>query len=152
MEAFESDPPREPLALCVAPALEPLIALGEFDRAERLLDGFEGKARELDRVSALATGARCRGLLLAARGDLRGAQAALERALAQHVRIEMPFELGRTLLVDGQTRRRRRQKRAVRESLARALALFEPMGGRLWAQRARRACPARTTLDAHPTS
>jgi DNA-binding CsgD family transcriptional regulator len=136
-EAFESDRLREPPALCLAPALEALIALGELERAERLLDRFERRARELDRVPALATGARCRGLLLAARGDLRGAQAALERALAEHARIEMPFELARTLLVEGQIRRRRKQKRAARESLDRALALFEPMGARLWAQRTR---------------
>jgi DNA-binding CsgD family transcriptional regulator len=118
-------------------ALEALIALGELDRAERLLDEFERRARELGRVVALAAGARCRALLLAARGDLSGAHEAIERALAEHARTDLPFERARTLLLQGQLHRRRRQKRATRESLEQALALFEPMGAERWAQLAR---------------
>jgi DNA-binding CsgD family transcriptional regulator len=83
------------------------------------------------------TGERCQALLLAARGDMRGADEAMERALGEHARIEMPFELARTLLVQGQIRRRRKQKRASRAAFERALALFETMGAELWASRAR---------------
>jgi DNA-binding CsgD family transcriptional regulator len=119
-------------------ALEALIALGHVGRAERLLDSFESRAQALDRVWALATAGRCRGLLLAARGDLGGAEEALQRALASHERADdMPFERARTLLVQGQIRRRRRQKRAARESLEQALALFEELDTPLWAERAR---------------
>jgi DNA-binding CsgD family transcriptional regulator len=125
------------MAMVVPHALEALIALGELDRAERLLDAFERKARELDRVAALAAGARSRALLLAARGDLRGAHEAIGRALAEHARTDTPFEHARTLLVQGQLHRRRRQKRATREALEQALALFEPMGAERWAQRTR---------------
>ena len=85
----------------------------------------------------LATAARCRGLLAAARGDLDGAQAALERALVEHERLELEFSLARTLLAQGHVRRRRREKRLARDALERALALFEQMGARLWAERAR---------------
>ena len=102
-----------------------------------MLEIFEARARDLDRPWGLATAGRCRGLLAAARGDLDGAQAALERALAAHGRLEMPFELARTLLVQGRVRRRGRHKRAAGESLERALALFETMGAPLWAERAR---------------
>jgi hypothetical protein len=49
-------------------AIEALIEVGHLDRAEALIDGFEHRGRELDRAWALATGGRCRGLLLAARG------------------------------------------------------------------------------------
>jgi DNA-binding NarL/FixJ family response regulator len=136
-EALEADGIGEPLAMLVPHALEALIALDELDRAERLLDDFERAARDLGRVAALAAGARCRGLLLAARGDLAGAHAAVERALAEYARTDMTFERARTLLVQGQLHRRRRQKRATRESLEQALALLEPMGAALWAQRAR---------------
>jgi DNA-binding CsgD family transcriptional regulator len=136
-EAFEANGIGEPLAMSVPHAVEALIGLGELDRAERLLDDFERKASELDRVVALTAGARCRALLLAARGDLRGAHEAIERALAEHARTDLPFERARTLLVQGQLHRRRRQKRATRESLEQALALFEPMGAERWAQRAR---------------
>ena len=118
-------------------AFEALVALGELDRASRLLERFEARGRELDRTWVLASAARCRGLLLAARGDLDGALTALEQALAEHERLELKFALARTLLAQGQVRRRRREKRLARDSLERALALFEQMGARLWAERAR---------------
>jgi DNA-binding CsgD family transcriptional regulator len=121
----------------VADALEALIVLGELDRADRLIERYEQRGQELERPWVLATAARCRGLSLAARGDLDGAQAALERALAEHGRLELEFSLARTLLAQGHVRRRRREKRLARDSLGRALALFEAMGARLWAERAR---------------
>jgi DNA-binding CsgD family transcriptional regulator len=48
----------------------------------------------------------------------------------------MPFELGRTLLAQGQLRRRAKQKRAARESLQEALQIFGRLGASLWAERA----------------
>ena len=48
--------------------------------------------------------ARCRALLLAARGELADAHAATERALAEHERLTAPLERGRTLLVQGPDR------------------------------------------------
>ncbi|HEY3772732.1 MAG TPA: AAA family ATPase [Solirubrobacteraceae bacterium] len=136
-EALELEGIGEPTLVFLPIALEALIGLGELDRAERLLDDFEARARVLDRVWALATAARCRGVLLAERGDLTGAQAALDRALAADDRQSMPFELARTLLVQGQVRRRARARRLARRSLERALELFEGMGATIWAQRAR---------------
>ena len=127
----------EPLPFCVPTAVEALAGLGRLDEAEELLAGFEAAAQRLDRASALAAGGRARALLLAERGDLAGAQEALEIALAEHARVEMPLELARTLLVQGQIQRRRRQKRATRDSLEQALALFEAAGAALWARRTR---------------
>jgi DNA-binding CsgD family transcriptional regulator len=118
-------------------ALEALIAVGRLDRAESLLDTFERRGRELDRAWALATGGRCRGLLLAARGDVAGAVPALERALREHERLEMPFELARTLLVKGVVERRARRRARAKESFERALETFERLGAKLWAERAR---------------
>ncbi len=60
---------------------------------------------------SLATGARCRGLLLAAHGSLDAAERSFEDALAEHERLPMPFELGRTLLALGLLQRR--QERAA---------------------------------------
>jgi DNA-binding CsgD family transcriptional regulator len=117
--------------------VEALITIGELDEAEALLDWVEERALRLDRAWALATGHRGRGLLAAARGDLAGALAAFERALAEHERVPQRFELAGTLLALGQTQRRAKQKRAARESLEAAAAIFEQLGARLWTERAR---------------
>ncbi len=85
----------------------------------------------------LAVGARCRGLLEAARGDLDGAAAALERSLHEHERLPMPFERARTLLATGRVRHRRKEKRLAGDALAEALRLFEELGSPLWAEQAR---------------
>jgi DNA-binding CsgD family transcriptional regulator len=124
------------LALYLPDELEALIALGELDQAEQWLLPLEQRGQELGRVWALATSARCRGLLLAARGDLEAAADSLDRALAHHQQLEMPFELGRTLLVKGQIQRRRRQKRNAKESLERAKRLFDQLETPLWSAKA----------------
>ena len=51
--------------------IEALIALGRLDEARLRLERFEERGGTLDRAWALATGARCRGLLAAARGRCR---------------------------------------------------------------------------------
>ena len=135
-ERLEEDGLGEPTWVFVPEAVEALVGLEELDRADRLLADWERRAEELDRILALATGARCRALLLAARGDLDGAAQALERSLEQCARMEIPFERARTLLVQGQVRRRVRLKRAARDSLEEALALFERIGARVWSERA----------------
>jgi DNA-binding CsgD family transcriptional regulator len=128
----------EPTTVFFVPdAIEALIALGQLDRAERLLEVFESRSRELDRAWTLATGARCRGLLQAARGDLTAAEAAFNLALSEHDRLEMPFERGRTLLCLGRVKRRAKQRKAARETLGGALEIFERVGASLWAERAR---------------
>ncbi|MGB0092043.1 MAG: helix-turn-helix transcriptional regulator, partial [Solirubrobacteraceae bacterium] len=47
------------------------------------------------------------------------------------------FERARTLLVLGRIRRRRGERRAARESLALAIEIFDELGTRPWAERAR---------------
>jgi DNA-binding NarL/FixJ family response regulator len=117
--------------------VEALVALGELQRAERLLEILEAHGRSSGLAWPLATAARCRGLLLAAQGELDGALRALGEALTHHAGLEMPLELARTLLVYGQIQRRQKRKRAARDSLAQALDLFERSGAALWAKRAR---------------
>jgi DNA-binding CsgD family transcriptional regulator len=70
--------------------------------------------------------------VLAGLGDLDGALAELERSMAEHDRLGWPFERARTLLALGVVRRRGRQKRAARQALVQALALFDGLGARLW--------------------
>lgn len=115
--------------------IEALIALGDLERARSLIGMLDDRGRVLDRAWALAAAARCQSLLAAARGDLTAALESLEHALAQHERMSMPLELGRTLLVRGQLERRARQKAKASRSLHEALAIFERVGARLWASR-----------------
>ena len=114
-----------------------MIGLGDLDRAEGLVERVEGWGHATGRAWTLATAARCRALLLAARGDTDGAVQALEKALGHHQHLAMPFELGRTLLVMGQVQRRAKRKRAARQHLQRALEIFESLPAPLWAERAR---------------
>jgi len=117
--------------------IEALVALGDLARAEDLVAWMDEVAGATQRAWTVATGARSRALVEAARNDLVGADATLERALAAHERLPMPLELGRTLLTRGIVQRRMKRRAVARETLERALALFEGRGATLWAERAR---------------
>ena len=117
--------------------VEALASLGRIEEAERRLAFIEGHAVRLDRGYALATAARCRGILAAAAGDREAALEAFARALAQHDRDPNAFDRARTLLPLGATQRAAKQKRAARETLTEAFASFEELGAPLWAVRAR---------------
>ena len=82
-------------------------------------------------------GARGRGHMLSARGDLDGAQRAVEHAMTHHQRLPMPFETARTQLLLGQLQRRRRRRQDAAASLRAAVDTFERLGTPLWAARAR---------------
>ena len=133
----EMGSPEPGIIPCLPDAIEALVSLGRLEEAEALLDRLERQGRSLDRPWATATAGRGRGLLDAARGDLPAARSALERALVAHERVPQPFELARTLLVQGEVERRAKQKRAARSALEQALGLFQTLGAPLWARRAR---------------
>jgi DNA-binding NarL/FixJ family response regulator len=116
-------------------AVEALIAVGELERARSYLDAYETHAERLGSPYARAGAARCRGLLLAADGDAPGALAAFERSLADAAAF--PLERGRTQLCLGMVQRRAQQRKAARDALEQALAIFEELGARLWAEKAR---------------
>jgi DNA-binding CsgD family transcriptional regulator len=122
---------------CIPDQIEALISLGRRDEAGSMLDRLTEQGRAMGRPWALAAAARCRGLLMAASGDIQGARTELEETLAAHGDTQPPFELGRTLLAKGQVERRGKQKRIARSSLDRALRVFESLGAPLWAERAR---------------
>jgi DNA-binding CsgD family transcriptional regulator len=126
---------------CVIPvhadAVEARIGSGDVEGAEGLLMELEKLGRSSGRPWALATAARCRGMLLVSRGDAEAAEPAFDRAIAEHERVGQPLELGRTLLAKGEAQRRARQRSAARESIGGALAIFEDLGAAVWAERAR---------------
>jgi len=120
-----------------ADAIETLIALGELEQARAYLDPYELHAKRLGSPFVKECVLRCRGLLAAAEGDLERAFEAFESALSEHPEPSWPFERGRTLLCLGTMRRQGQQKKAAREALEQALAIFEELGARLWAEKAR---------------
>lgn len=86
-------------------AIEALTSLEHVAEAEVLVDALETHGADRDRPWMLAVGARGRAAVLAARGDLAAALRALERAMAHHQRLPMPFEQARTQLLLGQLQR-----------------------------------------------
>jgi DNA-binding CsgD family transcriptional regulator len=129
---------NEPSLFPVWPnAIEALIGVGEHDLAARYLDLFRERALHCDCPWALATAARCQGLLLLAEGDTDGSLAACDQALHEHRRTPGAFERCRTLLTLGSAQRRARRLRDARETLGQALASFDELGAPLWADKAR---------------
>lgn len=100
--------------------------------AEAALADFSRQAQRTGRTWALATAARCRGLL--ASDEEFGRH--FEEALAWHDRTPTPFETARTELSYGQRLRRAGLRRKSRDLLRAALATFEQLGATPWARRA----------------
>ena len=128
---------REPVLARPPDEIEALIALGEHDRAERLIDDLASQGEYLERTWAQATAARGRGLILGARGDLDGALVAFAEALGHHETLGYPFAKARTQLVQGEVLRRARRRKDAGTSMQAALDGFEALGATLWATRAR---------------
>jgi DNA-binding CsgD family transcriptional regulator len=127
----------EPLFRFHGDAIETLLVLGHTEEATALLAELEEQGTALQRVWALAVASRCRALLSAAAGEIERAYDELDRAFELHDRLGEPFERGRAFLALGTIQRRARKKRAARESLERALAVFEELGAVLWSEKAR---------------
>lgn len=123
-------------ALCrVLPdAIEALIAVGQLADAEKLASRLESHGTNRGRPWAAAAGARCRALLYAAMEDLTQAQAGLERALDNAGRLGQPLEQARSLLALGIVQRRQKKKKDARQTLERALGIFEALGARRWSE------------------
>lgn len=128
---------NDPTAPIWADAIETLTGLDDRERAREYLEHYERNSRRLASPWAVASAARCHGLLAAGEGEAEAAFEAYERALAELQGHPAPFERGRTLLCLGSARRQARQKRLARDALERALAIFDELGARLWADKAR---------------
>ena len=134
--ACRSSGVNDPTLTLWADAIETLVALGEVEQARDYLGSYEENARRLGSPWSLAAAARCRGLLDAADGDVKGAYTAFEQAFGELEEHPYPLERGRTLLCLGTVRRQAQEKRAARQALEQALATFEELGAPLWAEKA----------------
>lgn len=138
LQAAERVACREPgIHRMHANAAEAAVALDDLERAGQIGDFLEEHGKRTNHRWSLATGARVRALVTAARGDLDGALAAVEQAMERHEQLAMPFERARTLLVKGVIERRARRRGQAKLSFEQALEIFEHIGARLWAERAR---------------
>ncbi|WP_036437811.1 AAA family ATPase [Mycobacterium sp. URHB0044] len=118
-------------------AVESMIAMGHISEAGPLIDALEGNGHRLDRPWALAVGARCRSMWLAAQGEVEAAVSMAQQAMVAHDRLPMPFERARTQLLLGRLQRSQGLKEDAVDTLVEALRAFEHMGTPLWATRAR---------------
>ena len=118
--------------------LEALITAGRIEEAKRPLAEMKSLGERLDRPRLLCVTRRAEAMLAARRGDQDTAETLLEEALEIHERLPVPLERGRTLLALGMTHRRAKHRRAARDWLREAEALFDDIGAKIWRDRARR--------------
>jgi len=132
---------NEWVAETLADDVASLVAVGRLEDAGRALDELREVRASLpnDWSTSDAVAARAQGILAAARGDLDEAIQSLEqsRELIESLQAPWPYELARTLLALGQAQRRARQRASARATLERALAIFEQLPSRLWADQTR---------------
>jgi DNA-binding CsgD family transcriptional regulator len=127
----------EPSYRFPADLAESLIAVGRADEAEPIVTWLAERGHALGRGWAIGAAARCRGLVLAANGNLSAAVEELGHAVQAHRPIGIPLELGRTLLARGRIARQATRKRDAREALEEAVQIFEDLPAPLWAAKAR---------------
>jgi DNA-binding CsgD family transcriptional regulator len=124
----------EPGVVWWAPDLiEAYTRSGRSSDAENALAAFELQAKRTQRNWALATAARCRGLLA---GD-DAFEDEFAEALRLHDRTPTPFERARTELSFGERLRRAKRPLDARHPLRVALETFERLGAEPWAEVAR---------------
>jgi DNA-binding CsgD family transcriptional regulator len=134
VERLERALQSQPALLQSAPDLiEAYVRAGRREDAARALERFEAEGARTGALWARAAAARCRALM-AGDADMR---ARFDEAVALHEPLPMPFERARTLLVYGERLRRAKQRAEARGPLQEALEVFERLGARPWAERAR---------------
>jgi DNA-binding CsgD family transcriptional regulator len=117
-------------------ALEAQLALGRIEDAEATIALVEEKGKLAARTWHEVVAARGRALAAAVRGDVDAAVGLAAGAVEACARLPQPFELGRTLLVQGSIERRAKRRAAAREALRAALDTFDALGAPLWAEKA----------------
>lgn len=114
-----------------------LASLRRFDEATTLADFAEAIALDRGRRSAIVAAVRARAALEAARGHDDLARAAFERAEGELAGLAMPFAAASLRLAYGRFLRRKGERRASATQLTQALATFDALGARPFAERAK---------------
>ena len=127
----------DPTAFVWADTIEALIEAGDIARARHVFAQWVQRADQQGGPWALATTSRCRALLAAVDRNFAAAERSFSESLASLDGFSYPLERARTLLCLGSVSRQAQQRAAAREALEQALRMFEELGGRLWADKAR---------------
>jgi DNA-binding CsgD family transcriptional regulator len=131
---------RNPTPIQFQPDLvEALLGAGRVEEAVEVAALLDERSRAVGHAWSLAAAHRCRGLVLAARGENDAALEELSEAvlLSGNIGEERPLEHARALLAHGSVLRRARKRRDAREALERAAEIFDGHGARPWAESAR---------------
>lgn len=129
---------RNPGVFPAAPGLiEALAGSGRIAEAEQELGEVEAAAREQSHPWALAAAARCRGLLLLARGDGSGAAEVLLEARERYRQLGLRLDETRTLAAAGTAQRLAGRRRGARESLELSASTFDQLDAEGFAVRTR---------------
>jgi DNA-binding CsgD family transcriptional regulator len=114
---------------------EALARAGKYDRCTKILSWLDQRAEASGLAYPRAAACRAQGILAA---DPDEAQRLFGESLVALDDVgPIAFEQARTLLCSGEAMRRNRRPVAARERLHEALMLFESLGARPWAARAR---------------
>ncbi len=123
----------DPTATVWADTIEALVEADDIERARHVLAQWEQRADRQGGPWALGATSRCRALLAAVDRDFAAAERSFGESLAALEGSTYPFERARTLLCMGSVLRQAQQRAAARDALEQAIAIFEQLGGRLWA-------------------
>jgi ATP/maltotriose-dependent transcriptional regulator MalT len=128
-------------------AIEALAGAGDIESAETVLERLELEAVAVDNPLLDAVLERCRGIVLAARGDADAAASLLERAVAGFDRLGFRPEAARASLALGRALLRAGHRTRAADAFADARTRFAGMEAALWETRAAeeldRAAPGR---------
>ncbi len=116
-----------------AELVESYLRLGRVEEAGRLSADYLQAATAKGQPWSLARAHRCQGLTATDGTFVEG----FEQALAHHALTPDTFEMARTRLAYGERLRRSRDRVLAREQLREAERLFDRLGARPWANRAR---------------
>ncbi|SHN60169.1 AAA ATPase domain-containing protein [Geodermatophilus obscurus] len=131
-----------------------LVVTDRLSEAEEFLAPLETAAHQRGHRSVSARLGYVRGRLLAARGDLPGAEAAFEQARAGLAALPLPYDRARVDFAQGITLRRAGRRRDAAALLATARQSFAALGAQVYVERCDRElktgrpAPRRTEADA----
>lgn len=138
IEIAERLPSMPFLARLQANRAEPLIHVGELQRALESLDRAHGIAVQLGDRGTLSDVARFRGMIARRAGDLEDAERQLAEALAVASGADLPLERAEALREIGYLRWEQGSRVEAKQVLAEARSVFLSLGARWDAERVER--------------